>query len=175
MTDYFVENHWTCSACDTVNLGRNVRCVSCGDPKEANEKDSMGAGAVTDPALIALAEQKAHWSCEHCGSKQRDPNGNCLSCAAPRADERPSQPWPPGKRRPLPTPMPSIGALTPEASAQRKLDAQGPSLGTIVMMATQRTASVREDEPHRARVPRPTNAEDRRHHVADASGASADR
>jgi uncharacterized OB-fold protein len=82
---WYVENNWTCSSCGTVNKGRDIRCTQCGNPKEKNEKDRIDPKAVvTEPELLKLAKQGAHWECEYCGSKVRAPDGNCASCAGPK-------------------------------------------------------------------------------------------
>lgn len=87
---YFVENNWACSSCAGLNKGRDINCIYCGNAKEDHEKDSMPVGdprrhEVKDPSLIDLATQAPHWTCEFCGGKQRDPDGNCVNCAAARS------------------------------------------------------------------------------------------
>jgi hypothetical protein len=89
---WYVENTWACDSCETKNKGRDIRCVSCGNPKEDQEKDRVdpSAPAVTDPELLNLAKQAPHWECEYCKSKVRAPDGNCASCGGAR-EAKPAQ------------------------------------------------------------------------------------
>lgn len=96
-----IENKWTCDSCQTVNRGRDMRCKSCGNPKEAGEKyvipNSSSAPTVVDPELLKMAAAAPHWECEYCGSQERALHGGCASCGAGRPEE-PKQG--PGKRPP---------------------------------------------------------------------------
>jgi len=85
------ENTWPCPACGIKNPGRNIVCVSCGSPKWRETKDVVPTAnpnqAVTDPALLGLASQGAHWKCLYCDGLERDSNGNCKKCGAERHEE----------------------------------------------------------------------------------------
>ncbi|HOX43800.1 MAG TPA: zinc finger Ran-binding domain-containing protein [Myxococcota bacterium] len=83
-----IELQWRCSSCGADNLGRYLRCPSCGSPKEADERhalpaDTRQAESVTDPALLAKALAAPNWRCASCGSDQRAADGRCQSCGAP--------------------------------------------------------------------------------------------
>lgn len=76
---------WRCSTCRRVNLGRNMACLGCGDPKDASERyemptDTARAPSVTDPALLREAKGGSNWRCRYCGSDQRRTDGACVQC-----------------------------------------------------------------------------------------------
>lgn len=87
-----VENTWVCSSCKKLNLGRHMKCQTCGSTKEVDEEDVVpspeDAATVTDASLLSLANQDSNWVCEHCGSQVRDEFGKCRNCSGPRAQIR---------------------------------------------------------------------------------------
>ena len=95
-----IEMTWRCSTCSRSNLGRNMVCTGCGDPKDASEHYEMPsntavAPSVTDPALLRIATAGPNWRCTSCGSDQRRTDGNCVQCGdrpRPRSTPRPAAP-----------------------------------------------------------------------------------
>lgn len=85
-----IEMTWTCSACQTVNLGRYTTCQNCGDPKDPGEQyqmptDTASAASVVAPDLLEVAKSGPNWHCPYCGSDQRASDGGCSRCGAGRA------------------------------------------------------------------------------------------
>lgn len=82
-----IEMLWPCSHCGTRNLGRQMVCMSCGNPKDGSEKyempgDTRAAPTVTDPDLLRKAHAGSNWRCGYCGSDQRRLDGSCVQCSA---------------------------------------------------------------------------------------------
>jgi len=82
-----IELTWTCSSCQTKNLGRYKVCQRCGSPKDASESfempgDSRAVASVTDPALLARAHAGRDWRCTYCGFDQLRSDAHCARCGA---------------------------------------------------------------------------------------------
>ncbi len=84
-----VENTWVCSSCQSKQLGRHMKCQSCGSAKEKDEKDIVPEAAtaqtVTNPELLKKAKDGPDWECEYCNGRVRNAEGQCSNCAATRA------------------------------------------------------------------------------------------
>lgn len=88
MNERIVENTWVCTSCKSTQLGRYMKCQSCGSAKEKDEQDIVpdpaSAATVTDPELLKMAKDAPDWVCEYCGGRVRNANGQCTNCAANR-------------------------------------------------------------------------------------------
>lgn len=89
MNERIVENTWVCTSCKSTQLGRYMKCQSCGSAKEKDEQDIVpdpaSAATVTDPELLKMAKDAPDWVCEYCGGRVRNAEGKCTNCAAERA------------------------------------------------------------------------------------------
>ena len=113
MSERHIELVWRCSSCQHKNLGRHTICEGCGNPKDESEEyempaDPSAAVSVSDPELLALAKGGENWSCQYCGSDQRDQAGECKRCGGDRTH--------PAEAR----------AATKEAAARRLAQQAGP-------------------------------------------------
>ena len=83
-----IELRWNCSSCASKNiLGREKECPSCGSPREKGEMVMTAeedAPAVTDAALLELANAGADWFCAHCAAGNRGDRAHCMKCGASR-------------------------------------------------------------------------------------------
>jgi ribosomal protein L37AE/L43A len=64
------EGRWLCRSCGRENAGRDVSCVAgCGVARPANVRFYLPENSpiITDPALLATAQEKPNWNCDHCG------------------------------------------------------------------------------------------------------------
>lgn len=115
--EFFIQMVWNCPYCNHVNPGlsgedRGLTCGGCG--KKIDQKiefrmpdDLQNAPVVTDPGLLALAEQKPLWTCGQCAHKNREDMAECGNCGKPRRTERPqaaADPAPPSPAKPNPQP-----------------------------------------------------------------------
>lgn len=89
-----VENKWNCTSCSTQNRGRDMKCKSCGSPKEKDEKYDLGdtSKTVTDQEMLKQAHAGVNWSCSYCQYDNRalgsDPRRHrCVLCGASRMDK----------------------------------------------------------------------------------------
>ncbi len=83
-----VENTWNCQHCGAQNLGRHLACQECGARKGTATRDHVAgpeAPEVRDPQLLKKATAGANWKCEHCGNQERNTEGECTHCAAPKS------------------------------------------------------------------------------------------
>lgn len=112
-----VANNWICSSCGKANDGALTSCASCGNPKEIDERDTIGMRVVTDAAELAQARQVPNWICAFCKAQNRDHVQNCVQCGATRAasdarahaDPKFQQP-PPSKEAVVDDPFVAAGA-----------------------------------------------------------------
>lgn len=81
---WVVEDTWSCSSCATLNRGRDMKCSSCGNPKDGSEKYKTGTSKVTDPKLLTEAKAGPNWSCAYCSWDNRDLLRACAHCGASR-------------------------------------------------------------------------------------------
>ncbi len=91
MTERQIEMLWRCP-CATKNLGRHMKCETCGRPKDDNVEYEMPenvetAASVTDEKLLRMATAGENWQCAYCGSGQRALDGSCGGCGAGRAEK----------------------------------------------------------------------------------------
>lgn len=82
-----IENTWTCNSCQASNLGRYMKCQTCGSAKETDEVDEVpvdtaSAPTVTDEQQLKDANAGEDWACEYCQSRVRNAKGECQNCAA---------------------------------------------------------------------------------------------
>jgi len=94
---WVVEDKWKCSSCQSMNMGHDMTCKSCGNPKDASEKYELGdtSKPVTDPTKLREANAGENWSCRHCRFDNRDLLlKECASCGAPRFVTAPVEPEP---------------------------------------------------------------------------------
>ncbi len=80
------EGKWKCEFCGAENLGRDMKCGSCGAVRGENVKFYLddNAAEVTDETLLNMAEAGADWHCDYCGTDNRADAGSCKQCGAPK-------------------------------------------------------------------------------------------
>jgi len=68
-----VETSWTCPTCSTRNRGRDMKCASCGAPKDESARYEVDehAQAVTDEVQLEDAAAGEHWVCAYCDKQNR--------------------------------------------------------------------------------------------------------
>lgn len=116
---WIVENKWTCYSCGSKNLGRDMRCSTCGSPKEKGEKYNPGGSTpVTDPELLKQASAGPNWTCRFCFNDNRALLTSCRVCGASRD---PSEPPPAPKKR-------SKATIIPPPRAASTAPSPAPSL-----------------------------------------------
>ncbi|MDA3850684.1 MAG: hypothetical protein PF447_05380 [Spirochaetaceae bacterium] len=79
------EGKWRCPSCDAVNLGREMKCSSCGMTRGEDVKFfvEVDAQTVEDQNLLNRAQGGADWHCDFCGTDNRADETVCSQCAAP--------------------------------------------------------------------------------------------
>jgi hypothetical protein len=117
------EGRWDCPTCGgTANLGRDVRCPGCGEPRPEGVRFYLPADEpeIDGDDHRGRATAGADWICEHCSGSARSGLAHCPGCGAergsspeqrtavhalgevPRSGERraaPPEPPPPASRR----------------------------------------------------------------------------
>jgi hypothetical protein len=80
------EGKWRCPACEAVNLGRDMKCSSCGAVRGPEVKFFLDedAAELTDQSLLETAASGADWHCAFCGTDNRAGAVSCKQCGAPR-------------------------------------------------------------------------------------------
>lgn len=83
------EGKWRCRRCATVNLGRNLNCLSCGVKRDEDAKFFLDddAAALADEQLLAQARAGADWICLYCGTSCRAAEKQCSGCGSLRSGE----------------------------------------------------------------------------------------
>lgn len=89
-----VEAQWTCTSCGRTGIpGRQKRCPSCGNPKDASEEyeaPTTPGRYLTRKELQAMGvDPKLHLSdeeCAYCGAKLKPGTQKCPNCGAPLSD-----------------------------------------------------------------------------------------
>lgn len=78
------EGKWKCSYCGGVNLGRDVKCTQCGQPRGKDVKFFLDGDAqeVADQGLVDMARGGADWTCAFCGTNNRGRETRCRQCGA---------------------------------------------------------------------------------------------
>lgn len=102
-----VEIDWPCSSCGTINKGRDMSCVACGNGKGTDEKYVIPEtirpeDVVTDADRLRQANAGAHWACKSCGYQVRRTDNSCARCGMPEVDPSDLTPPPPPQPPPLP-------------------------------------------------------------------------
>jgi hypothetical protein len=84
------EGKWKCTYCGGVNLGRDVKCAQCGQPRGKDVKFFMDADSaeVADQNLLNLAASGADWTCSFCSTNNRGKETRCRQCGAERGASR---------------------------------------------------------------------------------------
>lgn len=105
--EWKIENKWVCTSCAGRNLGRDMECRSCGNPKDKSEKyqqGNMNAPVTDDPRLVEAAAGP-NWSCSWCRFDNRALRPVCEQCGSSR-ERLAETPDDPAKRWPLPAKPP---------------------------------------------------------------------
>ena len=129
------EGHWRCPRCDRDNLGRNLQCQGCGDPRGDDVRFYLPeeAPAVTDEQLLARARAGADRLCEFCDASNPPAAKVCAGCGAPLTERQreevfqPLQPGTPVAAQPLVAPAPP----PPEAQQQASGMSRGAKIGGL--------------------------------------------
>jgi hypothetical protein len=81
------EGKWRCLRCATVNLGRNVNCLTCGVKRSEDVEFFLDddVSAVTDDKLLQHASAGADWICQYCSGNNRVFETRCTSCGSTRS------------------------------------------------------------------------------------------
>lgn len=79
-----IETRWDCPSCKATNRGRDMKCPTCGAPKDedAEYEVDASAAAIADAAQIADADAGAHWVCAFCEKENRGRKQTCQFCGA---------------------------------------------------------------------------------------------
>ncbi len=88
VSEEIIETTWKCARCGAQNMGRDMRCPSCGSPKTADAAYTVSADgpAVTDAEQLEEAAAGLHWVCPYCEGQNRGNNPTCSSCGATVAE-----------------------------------------------------------------------------------------
>ncbi len=83
------EGKWRCLRCSTVNLGRNLNCLTCGVKRNDDVEFFLedDAAVVADENLLRQANAGADWICRYCSGNNRARDKQCSSCGSPRSDK----------------------------------------------------------------------------------------
>ena len=78
------EGKWRCPRCSTINLGRNLNCLSCGVKRSDDVEFFLedDAATVSDGELLRQANAGADWICRYCGGNNRAFDKQCSSCGS---------------------------------------------------------------------------------------------
>lgn len=82
------EGKWRCQQCSTINLGRNLNCLSCGVKRNDDVKFFLEdeAPQIDDANLLRQANAGADWVCRYCGGNNRAFEPRCSSCGSTRSN-----------------------------------------------------------------------------------------
>ncbi|MBC7798674.1 MAG: hypothetical protein H7Z37_17535 [Pyrinomonadaceae bacterium] len=82
------EGKWRCLRCSSVNLGRDLHCVSCGVKRDENVEFFLedDAQAVDNKQLLEQANAGANWVCQYCGGNNSALDARCTSCGNTKSD-----------------------------------------------------------------------------------------
>ena len=83
------EGKWRCLRCSTVNLGRNLNCLTCGVKRSDDVEFFLDAdaAALSDENLLSRANAGADWICRYCSGNNRATHQQCSSCGSARSDK----------------------------------------------------------------------------------------
>ena len=81
------EGKWRCPRCSTVNIGRNLNCLTCGAKRGDDVEFFLDddAAVVSDADLLRQANAGADWICRYCGGNNRAFDKQCSSCGSNRS------------------------------------------------------------------------------------------
>lgn len=79
-----LETSWTCPSCAAKNRGRDMKCPTCGAPKDESSDYALesDASVVTDADQVADAAAGEHWICAFCEKENRGRRKICAFCNA---------------------------------------------------------------------------------------------
>ncbi len=82
------EGKWRCLRCSTVNLGRNLNCMTCGVKRSDDIEFFLedDTAVVADESLLKQANAGADWICRYCSGNNRAFDKQCSSCGSLRSD-----------------------------------------------------------------------------------------
>ena len=83
------EGKWRCVRCASVNLGRNVNCLTCGVKRSEDVVFFLDddASEVSDKQFLNQAAAGADWICLYCGSNCRASENQCSGCGSLRSEQ----------------------------------------------------------------------------------------
>jgi hypothetical protein len=82
------EGKWRCLRCSTVNLGRNLNCLSCGVKRDESVVFFLDdeAAALADEKFLKQANAGTDWICRYCDGNNRAAESRCSSCGSIRSE-----------------------------------------------------------------------------------------
>ena len=83
------EGKWRCLRCSTVNLGRNLNCLTCGVKRSDDVEFFLedDAPVVSAADLLNQANAGADWICRYCSGNNRAFEKQCSSCGSRRSEQ----------------------------------------------------------------------------------------
>jgi hypothetical protein len=132
------EGKWKCAYCGAVNLGREMKCAQCGQPRGKDVRFFLDddAAEVTDQGLLSQASAGADWTCSFCGTNNQGGATSCKQCGAERGSSASL------KEKVVPAPgqsgpsAPSDGSAVPAAARRLSpLAIAGIAVGAVAVMA----------------------------------------
>jgi hypothetical protein len=81
------EGRWDCPACGSKGiLGRHTLCSQCGRPRPQGITFYLPSDAdeISNPSLLAIAQDGADWICQYCSASNRTADVFCTQCGAAR-------------------------------------------------------------------------------------------
>ena len=83
------EEKWRCLRCSTINLGRNLHCLTCGVKRDDDVEFFLetDAAVVADENLLKQAGAGADWICRYCGGNNRAFDKQCSNCGSLHSDK----------------------------------------------------------------------------------------
>lgn len=91
MPSFDLEMLWDCPFCDVKAMDGTIdNCPKCGAAHDEKKSpwylpsDTSYANRITDPEKQRKSDAGANWHCPRCEGTQRNGDGNCLNCSAPR-------------------------------------------------------------------------------------------
>lgn len=82
------EGKWRCLRCASVNLGRNVGCVTCGVKRSEDVVFFLDdAAELSDENFLQQASAGADWICLYCESNCRASEIKCSGCGSSRTEK----------------------------------------------------------------------------------------
>jgi hypothetical protein len=115
------EGRWRCPRCNRSNLGRDLQCQGCGDPRGDDVKFYLPEDApeVTDGRLLAQAKAGADRLCEFCDAANPPDAKVCSGCGAPLTERQRQDVFHPDQSAPVAAQPLVASALPPPAIPDR--------------------------------------------------------